>query len=184
MISDFQIRLAALHLLEGATIAYPTEGVYGLGCLPDSLTAVRRLLAIKARDAAKGLILLSANRQLLDGWVDDTVDMLTSEGDRAVTWIVPAGPRCHPLVTGQRTTVAVRITKHPVCRELSLATGRPLISTSANRSGETAITNKIKLQRQLANRVDYLVPGNLGGQSGPSEIRDLLTGTVLRPLSS
>lgn len=184
MISDFQIRLAALHLLEGATVAYPTEGVFGLGCLPDNVMAVQRLLAIKARDAGKGLILLSANRELLDGWVDESVGDLVSEGDHAVTWIVPAGPRCHRLLTGNRSTVAVRITRHPICRNLSAATARPLVSTSANHTGEPAIVSKLKLQRQLAHRVDYVVPGDLGGQLGPSEIRDLLTGTVLRPLSS
>ena len=61
---------AANILLRGGVIAYPTEGVFGLGCLPDDLQALRRLLDIKRRDAAKGLIVIAANASQLEGWIE------------------------------------------------------------------------------------------------------------------
>ena len=63
------VSLAADVLLRGGVIAYPTEGVFGLGCLPDDPLAIQRLLDIKQRDAAKGLILIAANPGQLEGWI-------------------------------------------------------------------------------------------------------------------
>ena len=61
---------AANVLLRGGIIAYPPEGVFGLGCLPDDQQALRRLFEIKQRDAAKGLIVIAANAEQLEGWID------------------------------------------------------------------------------------------------------------------
>jgi len=63
------IAKAADTLLGGGLIAYPTEGVYGLGCMPDDDAAVLRLLTLKGRDPGKGLIVIAADKRQLDDWI-------------------------------------------------------------------------------------------------------------------
>ena len=85
------ILYAADVLLRGGVIAYPTEGVYGLGCLPDDLAAVRRILDIKQRDASKGLILIAASADQFTDWIDLPGNESLPAPDPAhpITWIVP-----------------------------------------------------------------------------------------------
>jgi len=174
---------AAACLLRGGIIAYPTEGVFGLGCLPDDFAAVRRLLQVKQRDAAKGLILIASNPDQLAGWMSSADGLAIPEPDPAhpVTWIVSPGPDVNPIIRGDNNGVAVRITTHPVAAAICDAVGSPVVSTSANLSGRPAARNRIVLHRQFRHRVDYIVPGDCGSVSGPSEIRDLTSGKVLRP---
>lgn len=173
---------AAKVLLGGGIIAYPTEGVFGIGCLPDDLVAVARVLTVKRRGAGKGLILIAANAEQLDGWISLPDGCSLPEPDPAhpVTWIVPAGPRTHPAVRGGHPGVAVRITTKPIAASICEAVASPIVSTSANLSGKPPARNRIVLRRQFAGRVDYIVPGDCGPAAGPSEIRELISDKVLR----
>ena len=177
------IEYAADVLFGGGVIAYPTEGVFGLGCLPDDLQAVQRVIGIKRRDASKGLILIAASASQLSGWVDlaDGETLPEADPTHPVTWIVPPGPKVSPLLQGGHDTIAVRLTTNPVARALCEATDSPLVSTSANLSGRPTARNRFVLRRQFAGVVDYIVPGDCGPASGPSEIRDYASGRVLRP---
>ena len=173
---------AADVLLQGGVIAYPTEGVFGLGCLPDEPLAVVRVLQIKQRDPHKGVILIAATADQLEGWIDASVQRSLPEPDpqRPVTWIAPPGPLVTPILRGANAGIAVRLTTHPVAKSLCDAVESPLVSTSANISGRPTARNRHVLRRQFMARVDYIVPGDCGPVSGPSEIRDLQTGKVLR----
>ena len=174
---------AANALLRGGVIVYPTEGVFGLGCLPDDPGAVQRVLEMKQRDAGKGLILIAASADQLDGWVSlpPGKSLPAPDPSHPVTWIVPPGPLVDPLLRGQHAGIAVRLTTNPVARALCEAVDSPVVSTSANLSGKPTARNRFVLRRQFAHRVDYVVPGDCGPASGPSEIRDFATGKVLRP---
>ncbi len=179
--------IAAQHaadvLLRGGVIAYPTEGVFGLGCLPDDPRALLRLLDIKRRDANKGLILIAADANQLDDWIDLPTGRSLPDPDPAfpTTWIVPPGPNVTALLRGEHANIAVRVTTNPTARKLCQAVDSPLVSTSANLSGKPTARNRFVLQRQFADIVDYVVPGDCGPASGPSEIRDFTSGKVLRP---
>ena len=170
-------------LFRGGVIAYPTEGVFGLGCLPDDLPAVNRIIGIKRRDASKGLILVAANAAQLDGWVDlpDGEALPAPDPSHPVTWIVPPGPKTSPLLRGDHASIAVRLTTNPVAKALCEAADSPLVSTSANLSGKPTARNRLVLRRQFARVVDYIVPGDCGPARGPSEIRDFASGRILRP---
>jgi len=174
---------AADVLLHGGVIAYPTEGVFGLGCLPDELGAVLRILQIKKRDASKGLILIAANADQLEGWVSlpDGCRMPPPDPAHPVTWIVPPGPLVHPLIRGQHSGLAVRLTTHAGAAAICDAVDSPIVSTSANISDKPTARNRHVLRRQFTHRVDYIVPGDCGPATGPSEIRDLVSGKILRP---
>ncbi|NNF40188.1 MAG: L-threonylcarbamoyladenylate synthase [Woeseiaceae bacterium] len=176
------LQRAADVLLGGGIIAYPTEGVFGLGCLPDDPYAVQRLLDLKRRDPSKGLIVIASQ-------VDQLDELICLPGKRAlpapdpqypITWIVPASTQVHPLVRGKHPGLAVRLTSNPVAAALCDAVESAIVSTSANLSGQPTARNRFVLRRQFRARVDFIVPGDCGPARGASEIRDFATGNVLR----
>lgn len=176
------IAKAADTLLAGGVIAYPTEGVFGLGCMPDDSAAVLSVLALKRRDPAKGLILIAANRQQLDGWIAiDPGKIPDPDPDNPTTWIAPATDQVSPLVRGRNEGLAVRLTTNATAAAICNAVDAPIVSTSANLAGQPVARNRYVLRRRFNSCVDYIVPGDCGPTSGPSEIRDLATGNVLRP---
>lgn len=175
------IARAADILLGGGVIAYPTEGVFGLGCLPDDDAAVIRLLGIKRRDPSKGLILIASARDQLRDWIrTDPSDLPDPDPARPITWIAPANPGTSPLIRGKHAGIAVRLTTNPVAAALCEAVASALVSTSANLAGEPVARSRYVLQRKFSRCVDYIVPGDCGPAAGPSEIRTLETGEVLR----
>jgi len=174
---------AADILRRGGVIAYPTESVFGLGCLPQDVDAVQRLLQIKQRDPSKGLILIAAAAAQFDGWIDlpDAVTLPVPSPDKSITWIVPAGTRVTPAVRGGNAGIAVRLTTNAVAQAICRAVDSPIVSTSANLSGQPVAGDEAALRHQFGSLVDYVVPGTCGPSGGPSEIRDLLSGDILRP---
>lgn len=175
-------RRAADILLGGGVIAYPTEGVFGLGCLPDDIDAVQRVLDIKQRSASKGLILIASDVGRLEGWiVASQLDRLPEPDPlQPVTWIVEPTAVVPAIVTGNHAGLAVRITTNPVAAEICRCVDMPIVSTSANRAGEPVARNAFVLRRKFGHLVDYIVPGACGPASGPSEIRVLGSDKVLR----
>lgn len=172
-------------LKAGAVIAYPTEGVWGLGCDPQNPAALRNLLSIKQRDAKKGFILVASHITQLDFLLADLPAekhaVLAAHWPGPFTFLVPHNDMFAPEVVGQFATIAVRVSKHPVVQQLCAGFGGPLISTSANLSGHAAARSALQVRRQLGQKIDYLVPGELGGAKKPSRIIDLMSGRIIRP---
>ncbi len=168
----------------GGLIAYPTEGVYGIGCDPQNEKSLQRLLAVKHRDPGKGFILIAANVDMLSPYIstleDDVQNRVMSTWPGPITWVLPAAQDTSDIITGGRLTVAARVTAHPFVQTLSNTLGHALISTSANRSGQPAITCLQELQQELFNDVDYIVPLELGGLQKPTPIYDAESGKQLR----
>ena len=182
--AELQLVLQALQ--QGSVIAYPTEAVYGLGCDPDNEAAVMALLAIKQRPVEKGLILVAANYSQLLPYVDDKAIPLEkryqifSSWPGHISWVLPASKTAPKWITGQFNTIAVRVSAHPVVQQLCSAYGKPLVSTSANLSGQPAITDKAELQQSLGDKLSAIMPGPLGGATQPSQIRDAISGDIVR----
>ena len=177
------IQQAAKVLIDGGVVAYPTEGVFGLGCMPHNRDAVSRILHIKRRPIEKGLILVASTPEQLRGWISPEYIITFPEPDPGapITWIVKAGDKCTPAITGSNDGVAVRLTTHDTAQALCNAVTSALVSTSANLSGEPAVANQEDLSDALLEQVDFVVPGACGPAAGPSEIRRLHDGSVLRP---
>ncbi len=180
------VNRSANTLLAGGIIAYPTEGIYGLGCLPDDSDAVVRLLGIKQRKPGKGLILIVSDIAYLDGWVarEDRRRLPQPDPVRPVTWIVRPAPQVPAIVRGDNDGLAVRITTNPVAAAICDEVQVPVISTSANVEGRPAARNRFVLRRQFGSLVDYIVPGDCGPVSGASEIRSLSSGKIIRQRSA
>jgi len=173
-------------LRSGGVIAYPTEGVFGLGCDPDNQTAMLRLLAIKQRPVEKGVILIAANYQQLQPYIDETqlsaeqLAQVLASWPAPLTWVMPASRYTPSWVRGQFDTVAVRVSAHPLVQQLCVAFGKPLTSTSANLSGQPACVTQQQVIAQLGEHISVVVEGKTSGRSGPSEIRDARSLQVLR----
>ncbi len=179
-----QLRVICRVLRAGGLIAYPTEGVYGLGCDPANPVALARLLALKHRSAGMGLILIAADMVQLRPWLaplDAEVEQRLARGwPGPLTWVVPVAEGAPRLLTGGRHSLAVRVSAHPLCRQLCRAWGGPLVSTSANRHGRPPARSALQVRRWLGSGVDFVVSGPLGGLKGPTPIRDALDNRVLR----
>ncbi len=182
--SAFHLRHARRVLQEGGIVAYPTEAVYGLGCDPYNAHAVIRLLELKRRSWKKGLILIVSHRHQLDPWLEpiglSVEQQLEKTWPGPVTWVLPARPEVPDWLRGEHTTLAVRVTAHPLAAALCDVFGGPIVSTSANLAGHRAARNTLQLQRSMGESIDYILHGEVGNQSRPTEIRDAESGQVIR----
>lgn len=166
-------------------IAYPTEAVFGLGCDPDSEKAVNKLLELKQRSWEKGLILIADSYEQLKNYVDDS--QLTDKQKQVmfdswpgpVTWVIPAKESTPKWLTGRFDTLAVRVTDHNLVKLLCQQYGKPLVSTSANLSGQEPCRTTSEVIEQFQGSIPVL-DGVVGGRLNPSEIRDAKTGQLYR----
>ncbi|MDO9478177.1 MAG: L-threonylcarbamoyladenylate synthase [Pseudohongiella sp.] len=176
--------------MRGGVIAYPTEAVWGLGCDPENEQACLELLQIKQRPIQKGMILIA-------GCIEDFESILAvlppdqyrvlelawqqQHKTGAVTYLVPDILDQVPYwIKGSHSSVALRVSDHPVVRSLCKEFGGPLVSTSANKSGKLPARSKVIVEKYFGSQLDFIVPGQLGGASNPSKIIDFSTGQLVR----
>lgn len=176
------LRQAANILREGGVIAYPTETFFGIGCRYDNEKAISRVFRSKRRLLAMPLPLIVADLKQLESvtnpapelW-DDIVDLSSRFWPGPLTLVLPARRHVSPLLTGGSGNVAVRISPHPVARELTALAACPLVSSSANISGQPAVTEAAGLNQELVDSLDMLLdlpPRPAGGKAS----------TIVRPL--
>ncbi len=181
--NTWHIRRAALAVENGGVIACPTEAVYGLGCCPWDEQAVHHLLRLKRRPQNKGLIVVAAHVSQLhtlvcfDGLA--CVDTVLATWPGPVTWVLPVHRHTPRWLSGDHAGLAVRVSAHPLLRELCDLCG-PLVSTSANLAGTAPARSAVHVRNYFHNSLDYILPGKLGTEAGPSEIRHAESGQVLR----
>jgi len=178
--------LAAVEAVKaGGVIAYPTEGVWGLGCLPNNEQAVARILKLKHRAVEKGLILVAADINQVIPWLD-TLDsaqlgLLSETWPGPNTWLVPHANKVPAWITGEHEKVALRVSAHPIVQALCLLLDSTLVSTSANPQGAPAAMSAMEVSAYFGADIDALAPGDLTKPGRPSVIRDLITGVEIRP---
>jgi L-threonylcarbamoyladenylate synthase len=177
---------AIATLRRGGVIAYPTEGVWGLGCNPFDESATLRLLALKQREVDKGLILVAASTSQFDGLVDWEAlpaarrDAVLATWPGPHTWVMPAMPRVPPWISGGRDSVAVRVSAHPLVAALCEAFDGALVSTSANVSTLPAPRTRDELDPRIVAGVDAVVAGETSGLAQATTIRDARDDRQLR----
>lgn len=184
MLAAWRIRQVDRVLRAGGVIAYPTEAVWGLGCNPWKAEAVERLLMLKQRPVRKGLILIAGDIEQFDFLLWDLPEgqlaKLRLSWPGPNTWLVPHQDQLPAWITGEHDTVALRVTTHPLVRQLCAVSG-PLVSTSANPGGRPPARSRLRIEQYFGGELDDVVNGPLGGQRNPSIIRDLRTDRIIRP---
>jgi L-threonylcarbamoyladenylate synthase len=182
--STLHVRRAGRVLRAGGLIGYPTEGVYGLGCLPLARGAVERLLAIKSRSWRKGFVLVAADLAQVTAFArlppEPNCSRVLASWPGPVTWLLDAQPGVPHWITGGQATVAMRVSAHPLVRALCETVGSPLISTSANRGGRPPLRRLLHVRREFGAVLDDILPGVLGTLGGPTTIRDARSERVIR----
>jgi|SRR5210317_348063 L-threonylcarbamoyladenylate synthase len=185
MVNTWQIRRAVDYIQQGAVIAYPTEAVWGLGCDPFNEAAVTRLLELKKRPVEKGLILVAANvsqvEHLLSNLTAEQRSRVENSWPGPNTWLIPdKGNRIPEWIKGKHSSVAVRVSDHPLVVALCERFGGLLVSTSANPAACEPALTKTKVNAYFGSRLDFVLAGDLGGRTSPSVIRDAITQNTLR----
>jgi len=182
--SPLDTATAAEKLRTGHVIAYPTEAVYGLGCDPANESAVRKLLELKGRHESAGLVLIASDFSQLLPWISDVNESLVNKAMQTwpgpVTWLFPRATDVPDYVAGKHDTVAVRITAHQPSRDLCESFGSALISTSANHTSAKPARSLSEVWHYFGSHIAGTLAGELGVGEKPSEIRDLVTGTIIR----
>lgn len=195
---------AADCLKAGQLLAYPTESVWGIGCDPYNEAAVQQILAIKNRPQAKGMIVITDSVErlapllaslnemqhapILESWQTDS-EHTDLQYRQAHTWLLPIpqvlANRIPAWITGQHPTVAVRVIAHPIIRGLCQQLVSPqnpfglVVSTSCNPSGQPPASTFSEAYHYFGQQISYLQAETLG-YTLPSQIRDAMTGSILR----
>jgi len=180
---NWKIREALRHIEDGGIIAYPTETVYGLGCDPFNAAAVLHLLDLKQRNICQGLVLIASDfaqlEPLLLPLTPRVKKRVTKTAAKPVTWVLPCLPEMPAWLRGKHASLAVRVTSHPMAAALCKQWGGPLVSTSANLHGKQPATSPLAVRKTFNGQLDYILHGDRGS-GRPSEIRDGISGTILR----
>jgi len=175
-------------LRAGATVAFPTETVYGLGANALDAVAVAKIFAAKERPGWDPLIVHLWGREMLD----QVVAMPAELHDRAhalmeafwpgpLTLLLPRTAEVPDLVTAGRALVGVRTPAHPVARELIRLAGVPLAAPSANRFGGTSPTTAAHVLADLDGRIDAVLDGGPANVGVESTVFDLAAKAIYRP---
>lgn len=179
-----EIQKALEVLRSGGIILYPTDTVWGIGCDATDPEAVAKIFAIKKREDSKSLVLLASDMDMICRYVKEIPEMavqLVEINDKPMTIIYPdaiagdqgnmkADRRCLAFNTvAQDGTVGIRIPMMDFCRQLVAKLGRPLVSTSANISGEPTPKKFSEISETIRSAVDLIVDPSLErGATGQS----------------
>jgi len=184
--SYWHLKCAAQKLKRGGVIAYPTEAVWGIGCDPWDHWAVARVLNLKQRPVYKGLILVASQwshfQPLVENLNDEQIERLNLSWPGPTTWLLP-DPQgwIPPWIKGDHQSVALRVSAHPIVRSLCDQFGGPIVSTSANLAGHQPAQSRIHIQQTFGGQLDYILNGQLGQNRQPSQVKDLMSGRIIRP---
>ncbi len=147
-------------LKSGGLILYPTDTIWGIGCDATNPDAVEKIFALKGRDKGKSMIILLGNDYQLEGYVKDVPDVayeLIEATDKPLTIIYSNAKNLAENVVAQDGSIGIRIVQHPFCEQLLQRFRKPIVSTSANISGEISARNFSEISEEIINGVDYVV---------------------------
>lgn len=147
-------------LREGGVILYPTDTVWGLGCDATNADAVSSIYSIKQRKENVSLIILVNDTAMLERYVKEIPEpamMIEEASDKPVTIIYPRGKNLAPGVCNEDGSTGIRITRDYFCRELITRFRKPLVSTSANKSGDPAPGNFSEVSDSIIKSAGYVV---------------------------
>jgi L-threonylcarbamoyladenylate synthase len=157
---DNDLNTSLKVLKEGGVILYPTDTIWGLGCDATNPAAVKKIFGIKSRTGGKGMIILVNGLSMLERYVKEVpevVHQLISVTNSPLTIIYPDGRNLAEGVSSDDGSVGIRICNDEFCNELISRLRKPIVSTSANKTGKPAPSNFSEIDKSIIRSVDYKV---------------------------
>ena len=158
---DEQIKLAVKVLREGGTILYPTDTIWGIGCDATNEVAVAKIYQIKQRVDSKSMLTLIDNPNRLLQYVNQVPEIaweILDVADKPLTIIYPNAKNLASNLIASDGSVGIRVVNHDFCRRLISVFSKPIVSTSANISGEPSPKSFYFISEGIKSAVDYIVP--------------------------
>ncbi|WP_319272097.1 L-threonylcarbamoyladenylate synthase [uncultured Draconibacterium sp.] len=154
------LKKAVEVLKNGGVILYPTDTIWGIGCDATNAEAVKRIYDIKKREDSKSMLVLMENPALLDRYVDEVPEVawdLVEISTTPLTVIYPGAKNLAANLIADDGTIGIRFTKEEFTRQLLQRFRRPIVSTSANISGEKSPAFFDEISEEIKDAVDYIV---------------------------
>lgn len=147
-------------LFKGGIILYPTDTIWGIGCDATNPEAVKRIYEIKKRIDSKSMLVLINDANRIPSYIEEMPDVawdLIDLSDKPLTIIYPGAKNMAANLIAEDKTIGIRVTNDPFCNELIKRFKRPIVSTSANISGQNAPANFSEISDDIKAQVDYIV---------------------------
>jgi L-threonylcarbamoyladenylate synthase len=160
MTFEEDIKESLKTLRQGGIILYPTDTIWGLGCDSTNEFAVNKIFNMKSRDESKSLIILVDGLSMIDRYVENCPEIvfeLAGVSDSPLTIIYPEGKNLAKGVCAKDNSIAIRICHDEFCSELVRRFRKPIVSTSANLSGNPSPENFDEIEKNLIDKVDFVV---------------------------
>ena len=142
-------------LKEGGVILYPTDTIWGIGCDATNSHAISQIFKLKRREDNKALISLVANKEQLKGITGYIPNLDITK--QPTTIIYPSAVTLNKKLLSKDGSAAIRIVQDKFCQEIITKIGKPIVSTSANISGESSPTKFSEISEDIKQNVDYIV---------------------------
>jgi len=159
MLND-EVAKALKVLQNGGIILYPTDTIWGIGCDAGNEDAVKKIYALKQREESKSMIVLLDNDNKLQSYVSEVPDIaydLIEYAENPLTLVMPGAKNLAKNLIAADGSIGLRVTKHQFCQQLIQRLRRPLVSTSANISGQPSPKNFNAISADIIEGVDYVV---------------------------
>ncbi len=171
------INSALETLRSGGLILYPTDTIWGIGCDANNPDAVEKIFALKGRDKGKSMIILLGNDNQLSSYVREVPEVayeLIEATDKPLTIIYSNAKNLAENVVADDGSIGIRIVNHPFCEQLLQRFRKPIVSTSANISGDPSARNFSEISEEIINGVDYVV------KFGQQELANGTASTIMK----
>jgi L-threonylcarbamoyladenylate synthase len=155
-----EIKKALEVLQNGGIILYPTDTIWGIGCDATNEKAVEKVYKIKQRSDAKSVLLLIDLPQRITSYIDEFPEVawdLIDYATKPLTIIYPNAKNLANNVIAEDSSIGIRVAKDEFCQKLINRFKKPIVSTSANVSGEAYPQNFDEISDEIKNTVDYIV---------------------------
>jgi L-threonylcarbamoyladenylate synthase len=175
------IKTAVQTLRKGGLILYPTDTIWGIGCDASNEDAVRRIFQLKQREDSKAMICLVDNDNRLQRYVRNVPDVAWQLFDCAedpTTIILDGAINLAPNLIAEDGSIAMRITREDFSKQLCYRFQKPIVSTSANISGEPSGTNLHEIKKHFEGSVDYFIDGGESELGISSTIVQVIDGKI------
>ena len=186
---ESEIKITADIISAGGIVLYPTDTIWGIGCDATNPESIQKIHHIKQRTDSKSMLVLVNSISMLEDYLETVPSLaldIIEEAEKPSTIIYPGARNLAANLLAPDGSVGIRLTSDPFCRKLIENTGLPIVSTSANISGDPSPDTFLEISTFIREQVDYVVKWRQDDTvpSTPSAILKLeMDGTIttLRP---